>query len=938
VKLFNYLYESPKGLEVFIQDTFTCKEHLLIQVFCGEINPAKIQSILNYLNQTLPNSVIIGSTTAGEIYHNVIWHQRIVISFCVLEKSQARVYYFPTVDAKSGRSIAHEIVQDDTKVCIAFAEALRGGDSEAFLKSFNDVAPHLIVAGGNAGDDFTFTNTLIMHGTTIENQGIVIATIQSRVLHVHHDYSFGWTQIGKEMRVTKCDHNTIFELDNVPIIEVYKHYLGEEILHNLPASTIAFPLVKVCDHTDVCRSMIGVNSDHSFVFAGLFSEGDIVSFAIGNLEEIMDRAHVLQRKIYYHVPEAIFIYSCSVRNIFLKEQLNYEFGLLGAVTPMAGFFTYGEFFHSNTQNHLLNVSTTVLSLSESVQEPEPCCLDQHLSKKITSQNSILKSLTHLVNTTQEELDESINFLNQYKTVLDESAIVSKMDVEGTITYVNDAFCSLTGYKREEIIGAKHSMLRVPDMDPDSYMAVWQSIQGKKIWRGVLPYNNKCGEKFYIKSTVMPLLDEKGLLREYISSSMDISEVIIKDEIIKEQRLDDLTGLGNREALFYEMHRDTTEKLLILINLVGFSEINDYLGYDIGDELLKQIGTMLAEGFDENHHVAFRINGDEFALLLKEHDSVWGKIGYEKIQRIIQYLEKYIFTIKGYEVAIRLNVGLAEGASGSIYMQSHIALKEAKKQDKIIVSFDENEALKTHIDHNIQIIQKIKQAIENDRIVPFFQGIYDNKLKKITKYEALMRLQEENGTYLAPYYFLEQAKKTRLYEKLTKIMIQKSFAYFKDKPYDFSINLTKSDILSSSVKEFLYNAIQKYQCGHRVILEIVESEGIENFEEIMAFIKEFKCLGCKIAIDDFGTGYSNFAYLAQLLVDFIKIDGSLIKEIDTNHISAMTVETIISFAHKMNYKIVAEFVDKPSIQEKLAGLGVDFSQGYLFSKPSAHIEL
>ena len=165
------------------------------------------------------------------------------------------------------------------------------------------------------------------------------------------------------------------------------------------------------------------------------------------------------------------------------------------------------------------------------------------------------------------------------------------------------------------------------------------------------------------------------------------------------------------------------------------------------------------------------------------------------------------------------------------------------------------------------------------------------------------------------------------------MIHKAFEFFKDRDEAFSINLTKGDILSSSVKECLFEHIRQHQCANRVILEIVESEGIENFSEIAAFIHDVKHLGCQIAIDDFGTGYSNFAYLVKLDVNFIKIDGSLIKDIDENETSALMVETIVSFAQKMGYKTVAEFVDKLSVQEKLVALGVDFSQGYLFSKPS-----
>ncbi len=422
------------------------------------------------------------------------------------------------------------------------------------------------------------------------------------------------------------------------------------------------------------------------------------------------------------------------------------------------------------------------------------------------------------------------------------------------------------------------------------------------------------------------------------SSINITDLILKEQIIEQHFKDELTGFGNREALFHRLRLDKSAKLLVLINLVGFSEINDYLGYDVGDELLKQIANFLMHMFDEHSNVVYRINGDEFAVLLVENDQKIFRNFRDKIKRMIHNLEKKVFTIKGYEVVVRINVGVAEGKSDEIYMQSHVALKEAKTHNKAVMFYEINESLKAKTRQNLQVIQKIRAAIENDRIVPFFQGIYDNKLHKITKYEVLMRLQEEDGSYLSPYYFLDQAKKTRLYEKLTKMMIHKSFEYLKDFDVDFSINLTKGDILSSSVKECLYENIKKYQCAHRVILEIVESEGIENFGEITAFIHEVKKLGCRIAIDDFGTGYSNFAYLVKLEVDFIKIDGSLIKDIDTNEISAMTVETMILFAKKMGYGIVAEFVDRMSVQEKLQSLSVDYSQGYLFSKPSPIISL
>ena len=180
-----------------------------------------------------------------------------------------------------------------------------------------------------------------------------------------------------------------------------------------------FPFVKTCDDIEVCRSLIGANEDGSLLFAGHLNEGEKVRFAIGNVEEIMDKAVLIQGRINEKPVEAIFIYSCAVRKRFLQKQLNYELGLLQQTAPTTGFFTYGEFFHSQHKNQLLNVTTTVLALSES-----DYIISHSLGEKPEVNCSTLKSLTHLVNTTQHELDVNFNLLNQYKMILDESAIVS----------------------------------------------------------------------------------------------------------------------------------------------------------------------------------------------------------------------------------------------------------------------------------------------------------------------------------------------------------------------------------------------------------------------------------------------------------------------------------------------------------------------------------
>lgn len=234
--------------------------------------------------------------------------------------------------------------------------------------------------------------------------------------------------------------------------------------------------------------------------------------------------------------------------------------------------------------------------------------------------------------------------------------------------------------------------------------------------------------------------------------------------------------------------------------------------------------------------------------------------------------------------------------------------------------------------------KIKSAIEGDRIVPYFQGIVDNRTRRIVKYESLIRLIDTDGTVLTPFWFLEHAKKAKLYGKLTRIMITKTFSLFESLEYEFSINLSLQDILSKQTRGYLLDVLKNSPASNRLILEIVESEGIENFDEVSIFIKTVKAYGCKIAIDDFGTGYSNFGYLCKIDVDFIKIDGSLIKNINDNKDHVITVESILLFAQQKGIKTIAEFVEDEAKYSKLHELGIDFSQGYLFSTPAPDIRL
>jgi len=254
-----------------------------------------------------------------------------------------------------------------------------------------------------------------------------------------------------------------------------------------------------------------------------------------------------------------------------------------------------------------------------------------------------------------------------------------------------------------------------------------------------------------------------------------------------------------------------------------------------------------------------------------------------------------------------------------------------------MTYKESQATKDEFGSNIEWASKLKDAFKNDKVVPYYQPILNNKTHQIEKYEALVRLIDEDGNVISPFYFLDVAKKSHQYLELTERMIDKTFRYFKDKACEFSINLSESDLADFSITTLIIKKLQSYGIGNRVTFEIVESENIDDYEMVSQFIQEVKKFGAKIAIDDFGAGFSNFQHVSQLNVDYLKIDGSLIQNILIDKNSETIVEAIATFAKRLGIKTIAEFVDSAEIHAKIIDMGIDFTQGYFIGKPTATIE-
>ena len=430
--------------------------------------------------------------------------------------------------------------------------------------------------------------------------------------------------------------------------------------------------------------------------------------------------------------------------------------------------------------------------------------------------------------------------------------------------------------------------------------------------------------FRVIEKVAKIIHNEKLQQKF--NDMLVEEVEKKtEEIVRKTFYDDLTGLKNRVSLKEKLKLLNEDSCLAVLNINGFYSINIVYGYEIGDKVLKCVADYLRQYF--NNDEIFYLGNDEYAILKSDLD-------FHLLKKILSNIT--LENIKELKLPITFGVGISKGKNEKVLKEAYIALKEAKNRKLSLLIYSEDLEIEKFQRKIQEYLPIIKRSIKEDLVIPFYQGIYNNKTKKIEKYEVLARI-KDNDKIISPFYFIDIAEKSGYIKDITKIIIDKSFSYFKDKDFEFSINFTEFDLKDDSIIDFLIKKASFYNIPfERIYLEILEGIGLITNSELEEKILYLKNKGFKISIDDFGTMNSNFERVMDLNVDIIKIDGRFIKDIDKNEKSLIITKAITDFAKNLGVEVVAEFVANEDIQKIVENLGIDYSQGYLFSIPSEKI--
>ncbi|WP_431026833.1 EAL domain-containing protein [Lysinibacillus sp. LZ02] len=538
------------------------------------------------------------------------------------------------------------------------------------------------------------------------------------------------------------------------------------------------------------------------------------------------------------------------------------------------------------------------------------------------------SLKHFHLTTQQLYD--------IQTALDKSAIVAITDYRGVIQYVNDYFCQISQYTKEELIGQNHRMINSGYHPASFFKEMWATIQGGSTWHGEICNKAKDGSCYWVKTTIVPFINAQGQPYQYISIRTDITAQKQIDQMAHRLYHDDLTVLANRKKLLEDVNSlSSCDFTLFLFNINRFKSINDSLGYAIGDQFLVEVAKRV-KTVDASSPYFYRLHNDQFIYITKQIEH-WQTIAE---QLLSLFEDSFIFN--DYEFYATASIGIVQhtGQIDSIHTllkQANKAMLEAKNAKGNQFKRYEDELEET-VDHSLFFETKIRQAIKNEVFELYYQPKFNVHKNTFDSMEALIRWQDAELGFVSPVDFIPFAEEHGLIEKIDEFVLRRAISQVNAWHKTFGIqlklavNISPRFLATPNFLATLSNILTEVNIDPQLLeIEITEMTMMNLNDTLLTKLKTIRDMGISIAIDDFGTGFSCLSYLRTLPINTLKIDRSFIRQLK-NEAGKTMVSSILSLGHALNLQVVAEGVERETELTYLKELSCDYIQGYYFSKP------
>jgi diguanylate cyclase (GGDEF)-like protein/PAS domain S-box-containing protein len=560
--------------------------------------------------------------------------------------------------------------------------------------------------------------------------------------------------------------------------------------------------------------------------------------------------------------------------------------------------------------------------------------------------------THTDVTSEKELQ--LQYSLQAQMIEQTHDIVVSTDLDGYIKSWNKGSKLLLGYSSDEMIGSHISTIYLKEDFDNINETISSILLQKNEYHTEVRLLKKSNDILHANLSLSLLKDDNGVVVGVVGFAQDITQRVHAEKNLKEQKEilnhqahhDALTNLPNR-VLFNDRLEQTIKKAkredntfaLLFLDLDHFKEINDSLGHDIGDKVLKIVTRRLNKIIRKEDTLA-RLGGDEFTIIL--NDLRYGQDASHLAQKILHELAKPIMLEK-HHLYVSSSIGISlfpnDGSSASNLLKyADAAMYKAKDEGRNNFQFYSADMTELAFER-VVMEASLRHAIANEEFIIYYQTQVDGRTGQLTGMEALLRWEHPTMGLVSPSKFIPLAEVTGLIIELDQLMMktamQQQVTWYEKglNPGVLALNLTMKQLQQKGFIALLKKLLRETRCDpHWIELELSESHIMINVEETITILEQINTLGISLSIDDFGTGYSSLSYLKKLPINKIKIDQSFIRELPHDEEDASITKAIIALATSLNLKVIAEGVETKEQKEFLTQNGCHNIQGYYYSKP------
>ncbi len=548
-------------------------------------------------------------------------------------------------------------------------------------------------------------------------------------------------------------------------------------------------------------------------------------------------------------------------------------------------------------------------------------------------------------------DLQMDILSVCKKICDLAAIFCMTDTDHNIIFTNNSFADSFAHPDSKLLGTPYSDSFYVSSCKKTFAEMHAALKEKKSWRGVLMRHGDDGKMVVLDTIAFAVLDSKtSEISRYAFVHFDVTEqhnkigsleLLVKDVSEHQKAMeamksfDKSTGLPNQNALMDYLQDNNGRRLSVIgIKIDQFQVFKSTIGWDLANQYVVDLTVMLQRYIKESSGFLsiYRVYADEVLILFDGHNSSYKKIAIE-FSQISRY---FVANCDGISLTSTFTILFYED-SHDIFSKIQIKMKYAYDNFRGEIFYGNEEHYVADAKDNIFWLSKYFDAIEDELIQPYYQPMRNLKTGNIEKFECLARIKSK-GEIISPDKFVPIASEIGQISFLTKAIARKSFENFANFPqYEFSLNLNASDLQDDELmKQILYWQNKMEIDPSRIVFEILESDDMYKYRLFKESLARYKKEGFKIAIDDFGTGYSNFISLYDYDVDYIKIDGSFVKNMDTDPHMVDIVNKLNGLIKMCGAQSIAEYAANDTIVEMLKEIGVDYAQGHAIGKPAEFI--